>query len=364
MKNNKGLIFFIPSIEDGGVEKNLYIILNYLSKKINKVSLITYDDKYKNKFDKKIKIVNPIFNHFSFSNRYPKYLLCLITLFKILLFNKNCIILTFQANIFVIILSKIFNIVVLSRSNSSPSGWSKEYLKQKIFSYFFKKADKIIVNSTKFKDEMDLRYKINTLCILNPFEFSKIKKFSLLTSKKVFTKNVLKIISVGRLVYQKDFITLCKAIHHTERKNIELVIIGKGIDKNLIQDYIDKNNLKDKIKLIGYQNNPFKYIKQADIFILTSKFEGSPNVLIEAQYLKKYIISTDCPTGPREILNNGNFGSLVKVGDYKKIAKIIENFKYNKNTIRKIKLGFQSTKKYDYRIKCLEYLKLINKYLH
>ena len=54
-----------------------------------------------------------------------------------------------------------------------------------------------------------------------------------------------------------------------------------------------------------YNSNPYKYIKNSDIFILTSIFEGHPNVLIEAQYLKKYIISTNCPTGPREILNNG-----------------------------------------------------------
>ena len=81
---------------------------------------------------------------------------------------------------------------------------------------------------------------------------------------------------------------------------------------------------------MGYKN-PFKYIKQANIFLLTSKFEGSPNVLVEAQYLKKYIISTNCPTGPKEILNNGKYGSLVKVEDHKSIARILQNYTYSKS---------------------------------
>ena len=65
----KKLIIFIPSIEDGGVEKNLYIITNYLSKKIKKINLLTYNDNYKNKFKKNVKIINPFFNFISFKNR-------------------------------------------------------------------------------------------------------------------------------------------------------------------------------------------------------------------------------------------------------------------------------------------------------
>ena len=110
--------------------------------------------------------------------------------------------------------------------------------------------------------------------------------------------------------------------------------------------------------------NPFKFIKQSDIFILSSVFEGSPNVLVEAQFLKKFIISTNCPTGPREILKNGEFGALVKIGDYKEIARIIENFKFNKSIKKKIEKGFKNTKNYDYRKNCFQYYKLIKMYLN
>ena len=69
-----------------------------------------------------------------------------------------------------------------------------------------------------------------------------------------------------------------------------------------------------------------QYLNQCDLLVLTSKYEGLPNVLLEAQYLKKYIISTDCKTGPREILNNGKYGDLFKVGDYKSLKKKKETF--------------------------------------
>tara|TARA_B100001996_G_scaffold282340_1_gene222714 strand:+ start:177 stop:857 length:681 start_codon:yes stop_codon:yes gene_type:complete len=225
-------------------------------------------------------------------------------------------------------------------------------------------ADKIIVNSHDFKCEMDKKYKINTECILNPFNFSEIKRKSNKKIKNPFSiKNSLKLISVGRLTDQKDFLTILKAVKLVKR-NVELIILGKGIEYLNLKNFIDKNNLSKNINLLGYKTNPFKYIKKADILILSSIFEGSPNVLIEAQFLKKYIISTNCPTGPKEILKNGKLGSLVKIRDYKKIASIIENFKFDKKVINKINLGSHNAKYYEYKINCLRYFKLINKFLH
>ena len=361
--DKKKLLVFIPSIEDGGVEKNLFIILNYLKIKIRDIHLLTFDNSKKNYFNSKIRIINPQFNFFFFKGRYPKYILCLLLLIKILIFDRNYLVLSFQANIYVLMTSKIFRLKVISRSNSSSAGWSQNPIKQFIFSYFFKKADKIIVNSKDFKKEMDKRYSINSCCILNPFIFKKIKSDSRAKVQKLFSKDALKIISVGRLTLQKDFMTMVKAINLVKKRNVELIILGKGSERDNLQKFINNNNLSNKIKLIGYKKNPFKYINQSEIFLLTSIFEGSPNVLIEAQYLKKYIISTNCPTGPREILENGKIGDLIKIGDHKKLSNILENFRLNKITKKKIELGFKNTKQYDYKLNCLSYYNLIKAYL-
>ena len=100
--------------------------------------------------------------------------------------------------------------------------------------------------------------------------------------------------------------TLLKAINEIKKKiKISLLIIGEGKNKKIIKEFISNNNLEKSVKLKDYTKNPFPYIKQADVFILTSKFEGLPNVLLEAITLKKFVISTDCPTGPNEILDGG-----------------------------------------------------------
>ena len=97
---------------------------------------------------------------------------------------------------------------------------------------------------------------------------------------------------------------------------------------------------------------------------MTSIFEGSPNVLVEALFLKKFVISTNCPTGPNEILKNGKFGALFKVGDYKNISKFINNFKFNKKTNKKIINGYKSTKRFNYFENCGKYSSLIQSYLN
>ena len=143
---------------------------------------------------------------------------------------------------------------------------------------------------------------------------------------------------------------------------VRLIIIGKGNNKEILKKYIFDNNLQNKIKLFGYTNNPFPYVQKADIVALTSKFEGLPNILLEAQYLKKYIISTDCPTGPKEILFNGKAGDLIKVGDYRGLSLLIKNYSNRKKSIlNKINVGYKNFYRFDHSLNCKKYLNFINK---
>ena len=104
------------------------------------------------------------------------------------------------------------------------------------------------------------------------------------------------------------------------------------------------------------------HIKQSDILVLSSRFEGLPNILQEAQFLKKYIISTDCPTGPKEILMNGKCGDLFKIKDYKKLARLINNYPKNKKEIfKKIKIGYKNFYRYDYNHNCKKYLHFVSR---
>ena len=364
----KRLLIFNPSIEDGGVEKNLFLITNFLSSKLSNVLLLSADIDQKKGFSNKIKFIHPKFNIPKKSGRMLKYFFCLILLMIEILKDRKLVILSFQANVYVICLAKIFGVKVLSRSNTAPSGWSNNFLKRSLFKFFLAKADKIIVNSLDFKKELDNRFNVKSVCIYNPFNIKQIKKKSKLKVKFDFfskDKKSLKIINVARLTDQKDHYTLLKAfeILNYKRKS-KLLIIGRGENFEKLKFFIKEKKLQKFIKLIGYNKNPFPYVKLSDVFVLSSKFEGLPNVLLEAAYLKKPIISTNCPTGPREILLNGKMGKLIKVGDYKKLSEILIDFdKNSKETKNKINMLKKKLKKYGYKKNCNKYLNLLKKYL-
>lgn len=357
----------MPSIEGGGVEKNLVIISNYLARKILDISLITFDNKFNHLFDKKIKIKNVTkYKENKNYSKYFKYYKCLLVLIKEYYINKNILVFSFQANIYTIILSSIFKFDVLSRSNSSPSGWKSNYLKLLIFKFFFKFANEIVVNSKEFKKEFKRYFNINTKLIYNPLNKKEIENKSRERLKFKFfeKKNSIKIINIGRFTDQKDHFTLLESMKIIKNKvNVKLLIMGYGTNKIKISNFIKKNKLQKYIKIISFKKNPFNYLRKADILVLTSRYEGLPNVLLEAQVLKKYIISTNCPTGPKEILENGKLGTLIKIGDYKTLSDVILNFKKNKVVKKKINLAYKKIDRFDYKINCENYFNLIRKYI-
>ena len=279
--------------------------------------------------------------------------------------KQKCLVFAFQANIYCCILSFIFNFKLITRSNSSPSGWTKNFIKNYLFKIFFNIPKSIIVNSLDFKKEIDKKFSIKSSLIYNPLNKDEI----LLKSKekikfKIFEKKEsLKIINIARFTDQKDHLTLLRAFKNIhETINVELLIIGYGANKNKILDFIKQNKLNSKIKVLDFQNNPYKYIKKSDVFILTSRFEGLPNVLLESLVLKKFIISSDCPTGPREILENGKFGFLFKIKDYKKLSLLILEYAKNKNKyLKKIQLGYKSLDRFNLDLNANKYLNEISK---
>ena len=364
----KYLVIFMPSIEGGGVEKNLFIIANYFSSKDNNIKLITASKGFDQKF-KNIDIIKPKLSFLKNTSRKFKYLICLLELLKLILSGKNISVFSFQANLYCIIVCKIFKIKVIIRSNSSPTGWSKNSLKKFIFKYLLGIADKVIVNSIDFKKQFKVLFNINAKCIYNPLNKSEILKYSKEPIEFPFykkNKKSLRIITIGRFTDQKDHQTLLKSLNEIKDKiNFKLLIIGRGVNKYKISNYIKENNLKNNVKILPFQNNPFKYLIMSDLFILTSKFEGLPNVLLEAAVLKKFIISTNCPTGPREILQNGEGGFLFKIGDYKDLSQKILNYHQNKKKLKvKINHNYKNLVRFDINKNLQKYYTEIKKYIH
>ena len=146
--------------------------------------------------------------------------------------------------------------------------------------------------------------------------------------------------------------------------NFETVLLGSGKLKKNIQDFVKKNDLKYNVKIIDYKQNPYPYIKQADFLILTSLHEGLPNILLEALVLNKFVISSNCETGPKEILLNGKGGALFKVKNYNDLAKKIIFYSHKKSLrIKKTKFAQSKMDRFDYSENLNKYYKIVKKHI-
>ena len=124
------------------------------------------------------------------------------------------------------------------------------------------------------------------------------------------------IVGAGRLKPQKDFTTLIKAFARVKRNftDAKLVILGEGVQRQELESLIAQLGIEQDVDLVGFQDNPYAFISKADVFVLSSIYEGLPNILIEALALKKKIVATNCHSGPAEILKFGKYGSLLPIG--------------------------------------------------
>ena len=364
MKKKK-LILFMPSIEIGGVEKNLFIISNYLAKKIPGSILITGSKSFNSRFEN-IKIINPKKNVEKFYFKRLKFLFCIFELIKLLQKNKNYLVFSFQANLYCALICRMFRTKVVVRSNSSPSGWNLGFFRKIIFYFFLRLPNKIIVNSNEFKKEYKKRFNIVVKCIYNPLNRKYINKISNEKIKINFFKNFknIKIIFIGRLVDQKDPFTFFKALNVLKNKiDFRAVVIGKGYHYKALRNFLSRKKLSDRVKMIGWQSNPYKFLKSSDVLVLTSRYEGLPNVLLEAICLKKYVISSNCPTGPNEILDRGKGGDLFSIGNFNQLSEkilLLNKYKYKYKT----KFAYKRLVRFDYKNNLDKYFKVIKSELN
>jgi glycosyltransferase involved in cell wall biosynthesis len=133
------------------------------------------------------------------------------------------------------------------------------------------------------------------------------------------------ILAVGRLTAQKDFFTLVRAFARLREDHLaRLLILGEGEERPLLEMLVRELGLEQDVSLPGFTDNPYVYMARASVFTLSSRWEGLPTVLIEAMYCRASIVAADCPSGPREILQDGQYGQLVPIGDAAALARAIE----------------------------------------
>ena len=339
LKKKIKVYIFHPYSGKGGADLSISRLINGLNDKKYEIDFLSLNTPLlKKKILKKIKFIRikssrtlfslpKIINHIRQDKKnYVK---------KIFISNQ------YFANILsVIFLKKIKNIkiILLERNHIDEFKYYEghlEFLKKKIIKilmvFFYNRADKIIGNSYDLSKGLKRLVKTSVHTIYNPCHFPSNEN-----KKKFYNNKHINILNIARLELQKDHLTLLKAINNLKGKiKFKLNIVGYGSQLWKIQEYIENNNLKNLVKLHTNVTNTLKFYKEADLFILSSIYEGFPNVLVEAAQNNVPIISTNCNSGPREILLNGKGGELVRIKDHLKISQKIVLFSKNKKTFIK-----------------------------
>lgn len=132
------------------------------------------------------------------------------------------------------------------------------------------------------------------------------------------------VLAVGRLTRQKDYQTLVSAFAQVRSgRPARLIILGEGEARTPLEQQVRSLGIADDVLLPGFVENPFSWMRRAAVFVLSSRWEGLPGVLIQAMACGVPVVSTDCPSGPAEILEDGKWGRLCQVGDAAALALAI-----------------------------------------
>ncbi len=329
------LIFLIPSLAGGGAERVAATLLPFLARHFDLTLVLLENRRSSYPVPTEMPVValsRPLNSHTAHVIRIPYHVSALARLIRK---HRAKVVLSFieQANIINILASNIagHRAVISQRINPRQQYESKGLLGKVISqtsARLYPKAARIIAVSNGIKEIIVSDYKLDApriAVIPNPVDIASVAKRSKKEPSVVLPGNYL--LHVGRLnVNQKAHDALLNAFEklHSFHPDLKLIIVGKGPDKEQIEAMVKNLDFADSVILAGWQDNVYPFMARAKALVLCSRYEGWPNVLVEAMACGCPVVATDCPTGPREILGDSKYGLLVPVDDPEALAHSVE----------------------------------------
>ena len=324
----KKIMLIVPSLIKGGVER----VVSTLSKELSKYYDV-YVVIYHNPVEYEIggKLINLETPTGSFLRKIKNTFYRVVKLKRLIRKISPDFVVSFMGNLQPIL---TFEPVIVSiRNNPDFFPLYRKFLLNTI--YKLPNVKKIVTCSSEIEKKLNNNYRLkNTKTIYNPLNFDCIAKELLAPNPFEFDY----VLAMGRLDRQKGFDILIKSFAKTNlRKRVKLVILGEGEERKNLEKLIAKYDLKSQVLLFGKVDNPFIYMKYAKFFILSSRYEGFANVLLEALACKIPIIAADCKTGPSEIIESEENGLLVPVEDEEALKLAMEKLFYDRELYKRLR---------------------------
>lgn len=313
-------LFVTPSLSNGGAERVVTVLANELINQGHNVDIIVYFKKEEEYFvSDKVNVIYLTQNEQNYdkTSHIKRFLL----IRKIIKSEKPDYVIPFLwyvgVHICISLIGLDFKLIQTVRNN--PSMVPKKKVFRGLRDFFIKRSYKILVQNEQQKLYFSSKLQKKIFVLPNPvredlFQVEKKKK-----SDKFI------IASAGRLTYQKNFKLLIDSVENIckENSNVILQIYGDGELKEELQSYINGKKLDKSVFLMGRTDDMKSMFESIDLYILSSDFEGMPNSLMEAMAAGVPCISTDCPTGPSDLIVDGESGLLVPVNDSIAMEKAI-----------------------------------------
>ena len=323
IKTKQRIAFVIPSLGAGGAERVVSTLANALSKdyQVCIITFIKIVPFYQlNKDVQLFYCVDKIAPSRNIFNALKSNYILLNNINTIIKREKIELLIGFltSANVLSVLAAKSNSIscIISERNNPNKNKANKFWKLLKNFSY--PKANFLVVQTKEIKEFYASGVDEKKLIILpNPIS----DELSLKRDNNVLKENI--ILNVGRLTYQKAQDVLIKSYSKIDDKNWKLLIIGEGPKQKEYEQLIEKLDLKDRVTIKSKTKNIDKYYNSCGIFAFSSIFEGFPNALIEAMHFGIPCISTDCPTGPSELIEDGINGFLIPMNNEEVLTKKI-----------------------------------------
>ena len=317
------IIFILPDLETGGAERIVTTIANHLPRETfePKILLLRKEGGYLEFLKDDVEIIDI---------KTPRIRHSLIPILNEIRQRKPDIVFSGfgEVNAYLALFIKFFpKIKFIARETNVVS---KHVTRKEIrfFYKFYNNYDKIICQSDDMQNDLIENFKIKKQKLVkfnNPVDFEFInEKLAISEKPKSFRDDFKNVVAIGNLSSRKGFDNLLKVFSHLKNENILLHILGDGRDKEILHQM--KNDLGlEHVIFHGQQKNPFQFLKFADLFILSSRYEGFPNVLLEAGACGIYSLANNCPGGINEIIQPGINGEISNIENHEEFADKILN---------------------------------------